>query len=312
MIKNQIYFSILLLLASACKPPEKEYVAPKIWTMQPVEIATTEATFRANFTKGSEDIRIFGFEWKETLENDWKTVYAQADRGGYLLPMTYLKEEVQYTVKAFVVDAFDNKCFGEEKRFYTNGTLTDIDGNVYFTLRYGKKAWMTENLRVTRYADGKPVEGRSEGPMEYDDGPVYYYNGDHTPYFHELNFGLLYNNAATRGGISSVLFTQGVCPDGWRMPTGGDWGELIYQCGGVSNMKTKAWAELGHTNANASRFSIEPAGYYTDFDDEGFRSVYFSACLWPSIILMHGIQETVPLNLGNTAQSIRCVKDYEY
>ncbi|MCL2434651.1 MAG: fibrobacter succinogenes major paralogous domain-containing protein [Lentimicrobiaceae bacterium] len=314
MNKNQIYLfvCILLLWASACNPPEKEYVAPKIWTMQPIEITTAEATFRANFMKGSEAIKVFGFEWKATLEEDWQTVHAQAGTGGYSLPMVNLKEEIQYTVKAFIVDASNNKYFGEEKRFYTGGTLTDIDGNVYSTLRYGNKVWMTENLRVTRYADGTPVEGRSEGPIENGDGPVYYWNGEHTPYFMEPNFGLLYNYVATTGGASSLFYRQGVCPDGWRMPSGGDWMELVSICEGTENMKTKTWRELGYTNANSSRFSIEPAGYYTDFDDEGFRSVYFAAYFWPCTFLFRDLPGVHCFQLGNSAMSIRCVKDCEF
>jgi len=309
--KIYIFVSIALLLASACKPPEKEYVAPKIWTMPAIEITTTEATFRANFVKGSEDITIFGFEWKETLEEGWKTTHAQASNGSYSFPIVNLKEEFQYTVKAFIVDASDSKYFGEEIRFYTNGTVTDIDGNVYSTLRYGNKVWMTENLRVTRYADGTPVEGRSGGPCEEEDGPpVYYYSGDHTPYFKEPSFGLLYNYAATRGA-PSIFYRQGVCPEGWHIPSGSEWWELISHCGGGANMKTKTWNELGYTNANSSRFSIEPAGYYFYDMNQSFRSVYYGAYFWPNITLIRDDYRVYSMPLGDAAKSIRCIKDYE-
>jgi len=312
MNKNQIYvfISITLLFVLACDPPEKEYVAPKIWTMQSIEITTTEATFRATFTKGSEEITVFGFEWKETLKEDWKMVYAETNSGSYTFSVTHLKEETQYTVKAFVIDALGNKYFGEEKRFFTGGTITDIDGNVYSTLQYGDKVWMTENLRVTRFADGTPVEGRSGGPCLETDGPVYYYSAEHTPYFQEPNFGLLYNGAAAYGRSSSFFYTQGVCPDGWHVATGGDWGELISHCGGSATMKTKTWAEVENTNSNSSLFSIEPAGYYAYDMDESFRSVFYGAYFWPVVILIRDNPAFFYLYQGTVAKSIRCVKDY--
>jgi len=266
--------------------------------------------------KGSEDITVFGFEWKEMLEEDWKIVQAQAGNGSYSLPVVNLKEEGQYTVKAFIIDASDNKYLGEEKSFFTNGTLMDIDGNVYSTLHYGNKVWMTENLRVTRYADGTLVEGRSGGPCEEEDGPpVYYYSGDHTPYFKEPSFGLLYNYAATQGGTPSIFrYTQGVCPEGWHIPSMSEWRQLVYYCGGGANMKTKTWAELGYTNANSSRFSVEPAGYYFDDVDENFRSVYAGAYFWgtstfDAVVLVRDFPEVYYEKLGDAARSIRCVKD---
>jgi len=317
MNKNKIYvfISIMLLFALACDPPEKEYVAPKIWTMQPIEITTTEATFRATFTKGSEEISIFGFEWKETLEDDRKEVYAEAYSGSYTYSVTHLKEDVQYTVKAFIIDALGNKYFGEEESFFTHGTVTDIDGNVYLTLRYGNKVWMTENLRVTRFAEGTPLEGRSGGPCLETDGPTYYYSGDHTPYFQEPNFGLLYNAAAI-GSAPLFSYTQGPCPDGWHVAYMSEWMELINYCGGKTagtTMKTKTWIELGYSGGNSSRFSIEPAGYYFYNSEESFRSVFYGAYFWTQtdnvIVLIHNSPEFHVIKLGDSGRSIRCVQN---
>ena len=335
MKKNQIYLfiGILFLFVSACDEPEKEYVAPKIWTMPSFGITTTEATFRANFTKGSEDITIFGFEWKETMTDDWRTVHAQANNGSYTFAVTHLTEDVEYTVRAFIIDASDNKHFGEEKRFFTNGTVTDIDENVYLTLRYGSKVWMTENLRVTRYADGTPIEGRTGGYNSDSDGPVYFYGGHHTPYFKEPNFGLLYNWAAARRAescdifIAMPLYIQGICPDGWYLPFMSEWTELINRYGGSekagATMKTNTWSDPTGTSHNLSLFSIEPSGCYYYEEGKGFRNMFNAAYFWTGdqTPLSHGLAsyaialtrespECYTIAMRKCAgYSVRCVKN---
>ena len=112
-------------------------------------------------------------------------------------------------------------------------TVTDIDGNVYNTVQLGNQCWMRENLRTTRFANGDSIL--------IDPNPVPIYGWEDTnpnPYRYTPNndssvvsvYGYLYNwSALMRGDSCSYAVpsgVQGICPDGWHVPSFYEWEEL--------------------------------------------------------------------------------------
>jgi len=93
-------------------------------------------------------------------------------------------------------------------------TMTDIDGNVYKTVKIGNKWWMAENLKVTSFRDGTaiPVANSESSWVLAQSAYCVYDNSSTAP-------GLLYNWQA-------VTDLGGLAPDGWRIPTDEDWKEL--------------------------------------------------------------------------------------
>jgi hypothetical protein len=104
------------------------------------------------------------------------------------------------------------------------GTITDIDGNEYEITKIGNQIWMAENLRVTKYADGTPLEYIADSAT-WKDEVSYTTQAYAYPYYDESYaeaYGAMYTwHAATRGdSVSAEVYqVKGVCPDGWHIPS---------------------------------------------------------------------------------------------
>ena len=188
-------------------------------------------------------------------------------------------------------------------------TGTDIDGNTYNTVQIGKQCWMRENLRTTRYADGTTIlmDSKESKTIAYRYAPDYQISN-------VTKYGYLYNWSAVmhgaRGSKTNPSGVQGICPNGWHVPSDAEWTELTdyvssrseYLCGNDKENIAKALAstegwknndgncDVGNNPSanNATGFSILPAGgyygsYYIDdfrhavIDDFGYVAIFWSA-----------------------------------
>jgi len=95
------------------------------------------------------------------------------------------------------------------------GIVTDIDGNVYRTVKIGSQEWMAENLRTTRYNDGTPIPLASSSADWGDTAAQYcFYNNTADPDSIK-KYGALYNWYA--------VDTKKLAPAGWHVPTDAEW-----------------------------------------------------------------------------------------
>jgi uncharacterized protein (TIGR02145 family) len=107
------------------------------------------------------------------------------------------------------------------------GVVTDEDGNTYGTVQIGGQCWMAENINVgTMLATGSTEPNTSDAVIE-----KWCYNND--PALCEADGGLYNWNEAMRG--STVPGAQGICMDGWHIPTDGEINELEKTVVGVIN-----------------------------------------------------------------------------
>jgi uncharacterized protein (TIGR02145 family) len=100
------------------------------------------------------------------------------------------------------------------------GTVVDIDGNVYTTVKIGKQEWMVENLRTTRYNDGTAiplVTDSAEWSRLTTPGYCWYLNDINN----KNKYGALYNWYTV-----NPENTKKLAPKGWHVPDTTEWKTL--------------------------------------------------------------------------------------
>jgi len=135
----------------------------------------------------------------------------------------------------FLLVACDKVNPGENENYIPS--VSDFDGNIYRTVQIGNQLWMASNLRTTHYADGTPIqvlESDSDWEaLDLDDKAYCYYDNDGNA--EAFTYGALYTwSAALNGAYSSDVnpsLVQGVCPDGWHIPSDAEWKELEMHLG---------------------------------------------------------------------------------
>jgi len=145
-----------------------------------------------------------------------------------------------------------------------NNTVQGISGRVYRTATFGNMEWMVENLEETQYDTESPATGTQVPLHRFQSGDPqnfrgYYFpvdntntnyeqhNGDVThdrrfyDDYREYGLGLMYSWAAATNdtylntvdaltiapdGPATYSTIQGICPNGWRIPSERDWLDL--------------------------------------------------------------------------------------
>jgi len=196
----------------------------------------------------------------------------------------------------FVVDAaltatgFD----GVEDTDWTNikavelGTIIDIEGNRYSTIRIGTQEWTVTNLKTTKYADGTDIELITDQTTWNADtvGAYCWYDNN---IIHKDIYGALYNWYAVNNARGLVYFEkEGAQQAGWRIPTDGDFTILQNLLGGaaVAGGKLKEdsasyWTAPNTGATNQYKFYGLPGGVRND-NITSFNNMFNNALYWAS------------------------------
>ncbi|MBQ2573900.1 MAG: hypothetical protein II575_06735, partial [Bacteroidales bacterium] len=199
-------------------------------------------------------------------------IYYDEDNDNYSVDLHDLAAETKYYYVAEVTNDYGTTR-SDTLEFLTYGTMTDSsDYTHYYTIQIGNQTWMAQNLK---YAG----DGVSLGTTTSETDPYYYYvNGDEA---NTDEYGYLYNWAAAMNGASSSSDNpsgvQGICPNGWHLPSNAEWTQLSDYLGGTGNAgamlsgqpagEDQYWQTGTLTESvyfGKSGFNALPAGDYSD------------------------------------------------
>ncbi|MBN2016747.1 MAG: fibrobacter succinogenes major paralogous domain-containing protein [Candidatus Cloacimonetes bacterium] len=204
-------------------------------------------------------------------------------------------KNVNYTIYAKAFDTSNNNTNSETINILVceNGTVTDIDDNVYQTKMFGNQEWMVENLKVNHYRNGDPIPNATDGStwaaLTY--GAYCYYNNNSS---NSETYGALYNWYA-------VEDSRGLAPEGWHVPTDDEIKELEMYLGlSESQANSEGWRGTNEgsklagshdlwTNGamrndpefGSSGFDLIPGGF-RNYYSGSFYSMGYSGRFWSS------------------------------
>ncbi len=179
--------------------------------------------------------------------------------------------------KAYV-DLLESRLNDLETAMVLLNSITDYDGNEYEIIQIGNQIWMAENLKVTHYPNGDAIplvtnntNWDNLADNNTDDAYSYYGNISANADI----YGALYTYAAAIGDnwARDNVVNQGVCPDGWHLPSDAEWTTLTTFLGGeivaggkMKETGTTYWHSPNTGANNSSGFSALPGGrrYYSN------------------------------------------------
>ncbi len=199
----------------------------------------------------------------------------------------------------------------------TPTTVTDIDGNVYNTVKIGTQTWMKENLKVTHYRNGIGIPVVTDGPTWAGLSTGAYCDYNNTP-SNSIIYGKLYN-------WYSINDSRNIAPIGWHVPTDAEWTALDNYLGGTSvadklkETGTSHWSSPNTGATNESGFTALPGG--TRHSDGTFNDIRDYGHWWSSTEYGPSVAWGREMNYNSSifssnfyyskdaGFSVRCIKD---
>jgi uncharacterized protein (TIGR02145 family) len=317
--------ALLLLVVIACFAGcEKETVKviPTIYFTGVTNITATSVTCTGEVTSdGGSEVTSRGVCWSTspspTIANDKTT--DGTGIGIFASSLTDLTPNTDYFVVAYATNSIGTAYhvwgwIRTDNLHYS--TVTDIDNNIYKTIKIGTQTWMAENLKVTKYRNGDPISNVTNNTTwgSLTTGAYCNYNNEVN---NSTTYGSLYNWFA-------VADKRNIAPTGWHVASDTEWTTLTTYLNGEGvaggklkeagtthwlNPNTGATNETGFTALSGGCRYREASGYF------GYNGFWWSSTEFGA---SHGWYRKMNNNNSNVDKyyefkyigfSVRCVKD---
>ncbi|MCK5760372.1 MAG: fibrobacter succinogenes major paralogous domain-containing protein [Candidatus Delongbacteria bacterium] len=198
----------------------------------------------------------------------------------------------------------------------SENTVTDIDGNVYNTVKIGTQTWLQSDLKVTKFNDGTPIALIQDNKLWGKTTAAAYCWYDNKNPEPNSPYGAIYN------GYAASMKT--LCPKGWHVPTKEEFDVLPKSCGsmaldaarGLREVGTIHWKETTTSVTNKTGFTALPTGHrrsYGDFNFRGGSGNWWSSTIKDDSKLLFSLNILTYYNLNylskNWGGCVRCIKD---
>ena len=216
-----------------------------------------------------------------------------------------------------------------------SGTITDLrDNTEYEIVQIGDQCWMAENLNIGTMINSTNGGTNNDG-MQTNNSTIEKYCYENQPSDCETFGGLYQWNEMME--YTTLAGAQGICPDGWHVPTDAEWCTLkntvdmgTIECdvagewqgtdggGHLKSTGTSLWWTPNEGADNSSGFTALPAG--ARIENGGFGDQLLSAFFWCSDykdasnawfhMLSYAHAEIFRSNSDKTrGYSVRCIRD---
>jgi uncharacterized protein (TIGR02145 family) len=304
-------------------------VLPTISTVPISELTSTNAVSGGNTSNnGGGIITANGVCWS-TSQNPTIANNVTSEGTGteiFSSTLTGLSNGTVYYLRAYATNSAGT-AYGNEICFIT--PVTDIEGNLYNTVKIGNQIWMAENLKVEKLKNNTPIPIVSDNTAWISlstPGLCWFENN----VAHKSIFGAIYNWFAVESG--------NLCPAGWHVPSDTEYNTLEISLGmspsevdvwgfrgtdqGTQLKSTVTW-NAGGNGSNSSGFNAKAGGYrqWTEGSFPGFGVITYywsssddAANGHPTVAWYRRLDDSESRVYKGTTEkeggkSVRCVKD---
>jgi len=317
-----IYLGIISLVFVLSNCENKNAKIPEVSTKDVISVSLTRAKSGGNIiSDGSATITESGICWNTNgnpTTNDFVAKDFQ-ESNDFFCFLSNLSVGTTYRIRAYATNS-KGTAYGNEVTYthvFFCGQVIDADSNSYKTFVCNDLEIMAENLKVTKFNDGTPIDVVSDNSAwsAAKTPAMSWYDNNEA---NKQSYGALYNWYAVNSGT--------LCPKGWSVPNDSIWELFKHTLGGndtiayfLKESGSSHWTIDNAKASNESGFNALPGGFRErdgKFYIQGVNGFWWSATPHNEANAMYLYLDSKSSSFDHshifrtTGLSVRCYRQY--